>query len=123
MIQIDMYQAKPVEAVKVTAENKETLAVWCGGRIEKVKKASGESVSVLYVPIGTTIAPREGVARSASWIVKEPSGRFRIFYSNAFERIFDKINVDSAPDDQEAIIQMASPSEIKVAGETPSNES
>ena len=92
MFSTEMYQAQPVEAIQVDAENREWIAEWTGGRV----KTSENGRVTLLIPIGKP--PRQKVvpAREGSWVVLESTGSFRVFYEKVFPRIFTMIGLSQS---------------------------
>lgn len=64
-----------IEAVKLTAQNIDEVAYWCGGQKVEEKDPDGD---ITKDKVGLNIATMEGTARvsEGDWVVREANRRF-----------------------------------------------
>ncbi len=89
MIQTQTYVRKPlyVEAIQVTAENFNELALWCSGTIQEVTEKT-HTFQFISVRVTNPMNPRQGQARVGDWILVSDRG-YKVYTSKAFEKSFD----------------------------------
>lgn len=90
MIQTTTYVRKPlyVEAVQVTAENFNDLALWCEGEIQEILE-KGRPVQFIAVKVSNPMNPRQSQARVGDWILNSDRG-YKVYTHKAFEKAFDE---------------------------------
>ena len=98
MLKTEFYQAQPIEAVQVNADNKQQIAEWTNGRV----KTSSDGRETLLVPIGKLPKQKFVPARDGSWVILEATGSFRVFYEKVFPRIFTAIGSYNCGEGQNA---------------------
>ena len=84
--------SEAIEAVQWRFEQsptfRERTATWCGGRIERVSKASDHTdvATILHMPT------LEGVVRvhHGDWVIREANGRFRKMTNEAFVKQYER---------------------------------
>lgn len=86
-----LYQQKPerVEAVKLTRDNSEAVASWCGGQINEQEDLLDPNITfmVLSVPtFGEVVTVGEG-----DYVVKDREGRFKTGPSIIFEALYEPV--------------------------------
>ena len=106
---VKLYFLPPVECVKVTNENLEEVAQWCGGKVAQTesRKIPGRIDSYVWVP-----TPK---GRSISWafpgmyvtrrIVKNVRGETRTTYA-AFRRDYFENNYYITPDEASKVVEI-----------------
>jgi hypothetical protein len=94
MLQLAKYVRKPfdVNAVKVTADNFEEVAQWCGGEIEESEGFEGRGVQrFIRVPVKRPLSDRQTCAYVGDWVLsalRGPAG-FKVYTPKAFNSSFD----------------------------------
>lgn len=104
----DKYQAHPIDAVQVTYDNVEEVAKWCKGKVTlKVVDRDTDTPFVRLEfqnvnpkfkgnPARNTAPILE--ANATDWVIREASGKFRVFRDNVFQYIFSPVEIqDEAP--------------------------
>jgi len=89
MIQTTTYVRKPlyVEAVQVTPENFNEIALWCQGDIQEITER-GRTFQFIAVRVTNPMNPRQGQARVGDWILTSERG-YKVYTPKAFEKAFD----------------------------------
>jgi hypothetical protein len=88
-VQEYIHKPDPVLAVRITRENYEEVATWCGGHPLSIGKASDPSDVYIAVEVPTM----EGVRRTpvGDYIVKnQATGRFYPLSAETFERRYQR---------------------------------
>lgn len=85
------YIADPVEAVQVTYDNAEEVVEWCGGTLisKSITDAGVEKVRIHIKKLHGGANPLP--AHVGYWVLKESSGKFRVFTDKAFSNIFKEV--------------------------------
>lgn len=85
------YKSKPVEveAFKLSHENAQELARWCGGRI--VEEISPIGPAKIYV--GLNIPTINGVVRASEgdYVIKDARGMFYVRKSYLFDEAYEEV--------------------------------
>ena len=79
-----------VEAVKVTRENMEEVAAWCGGQIQTVTE-NGREKRFIKVEVKRALNENQTQAFCGDWVLKSDSG-FKKYSHRAFVQSFEKQN-------------------------------
>ena len=89
MIQTQTYVRKPlyVEAVQVTPENFNEIAIWCKGDIQYAEER-GRAFQFIAVRVTNPMNPRQCQARVGDWILTSERG-YKVYTPKAFEKAFD----------------------------------
>lgn len=91
------YSRKPfdVDAVRVTEENFEDVAEWCGSEIRTDEKSGQRKI---IVPVKKPLNANQRIARIGSWVVFSivPIG-FKVYSDNAFRNTFELPGDPSEP--------------------------
>lgn len=85
-----------VEAVKVTRENMEEVAAWCGGQIQTVTE-NGREKSFIKVEVKRALNENQTQAFCGDWVLKSDSG-FKKYSHRAFVQSFEKQNLYTEAD-------------------------
>lgn len=87
------YVRKPiyVDAVQVTEQNFEELAVWCGGEIKEGLSLRNKPIKFIHVPVTHPQNERQEQARVGDWILTSVQG-YKVYTPKAFSVAFDKVN-------------------------------
>lgn len=87
----EMYQRKGqvVEANRLTKDNGEAVALWCGGRYFESSNAFNSEEKYAEVNLNTPDGPAR--ASEGDYIVKGPAEDFRVFKEHEFLRTYDPI--------------------------------
>lgn len=93
----------PVEAVQVTAENINDVALWCKGNIEWTKPASASAGVTgqrrfIRVPVFQPKSEHQTFAFESSWVLRAGQG-FKVYTHRTFMKDFEKVPDDLAPDE------------------------
>jgi len=96
----NFYQAKPIEAVQVSWENCEEITEWCGGELRQKSLDAltmQKRITIQLPKISKKLPNGETTLSSVSayqgdWVIREPSGRFRVFKPKTFDRIFEEVD-------------------------------
>jgi hypothetical protein len=95
----ETYTRKPfeIEAVRVTEENMEDVAKWCGGEIHTSK----EGKRYIKVDVTRPLNEKQTKAFAGDWTLKVKAS-FKVYTHNAFSHCFDKgtIQTNYVPDNQ-----------------------
>lgn len=100
-MKIEKYIRKPfpVNAVRITRDNIEEVAKWCGGKVEVWKgRARGKIVEKPFIKMDVShaISTRQTEGRIGDWIL-ERDGEFKSYTDAAFQRIFEPVlKIESA---------------------------
>lgn len=83
------YMRRPfyVEAVRVTEENFDQVAEWCGGETHVVN-AKGKKSQYIKVDVKTALEERQSRARIGDWVLFT-NKNFRVYTDRAFQKTFD----------------------------------
>jgi hypothetical protein len=73
----------PVEAVRVTDENLQSISIWAGGRIDTLN-----GKSYIHVNVENPLRPRQTQAFVGDWVLKTRNG-FKVYLDKAFHNSFD----------------------------------
>lgn len=91
---IALYRKKPVaiEAVRVTPQNVEWVAAWCGGKVERI--ASPRDPDDVWVAL--TIPTLEGVMTAnthhgGDWVIRGVRGEFYPCKPDIFEATYERV--------------------------------
>lgn len=78
----------PVKVIKVTPENMEEVAEWCGGQIRYVtQKGTKNKVPFIQVKVQGTATPRQKTAFAGDRVLNMGNG-FKVYTPKAFENNF-----------------------------------
>lgn len=79
----------PVKVIKVTAENMEEVAAWCGGAVRYVtQKGTQNKVPFIQVKVQGTATPRQKTAFVGDRVLYAGKG-YKVYTPKAFENNFD----------------------------------
>lgn len=97
MLTTQKYARKPffVDAVRVTEDNLDQIAQWCGGEI-RTKVIKGEANKYVHVPVKRALNVRQTQAFIGDWVLYAGSG-FKVFTHKAFETYFDNVYQETLP--------------------------
>lgn len=84
-----------VEAVRVTEENIDEVAQWCGGTIEAPHALSLEEAKHIKVRVRYPINERQTKAFVGDWVLNSGRG-FKVYTDNAFNKQF--VSSDPTPE-------------------------
>lgn len=108
----ETYTRKPfeIEAVKVTEENMEDVAKWCGGEIQTTE--SGKRF--IKVDVTRPLSDKQTRAFAGDWTLRVKNS-FKVYTNKAFVHCFDKgtIKANYVPDNQPTLFD--APVEVKAA--------
>lgn len=79
-----------VDAVKVTEENFNEVANWCGGVIRQTDERGNGLEKYIFVHAHTPMSERQKQAFVGQWVLKSDKG-FKVFPDDAFKRMFEKV--------------------------------
>jgi len=84
-----------VEAVQITAENFADAAVWCSGKIERIRRAPGKS-DTMYIRVAVERPAYQQITRAylGDWIVRGSTTSFKVYRDAAFNNTFKPIERD-----------------------------
>lgn len=105
-----------VDAVKVTEENFNEVANWCGGVIRQTDERGNGLEKYIFVHAHTPMSERQKMAFVGQWVLKSDKG-FKVFPDDAFKRMFEKVIFEASP--PEAISAMATKDRVVLKPETP----
>lgn len=94
--QTKKYKRRPfeVDAVRVTEENIDALAMWCEGRVRQ-GDPRGELEKFIYLQkIHTPMNERQKMAFVDDWVLKTDKG-FKFYTDQAFHKMFEPLHLDS----------------------------
>ena len=83
---VQFYQAYPIEAVQINDDNIKPIAAWCGG---EVVEKDGKKRIRMTIRRGSM--ERIIHARPGEWVIREKTGIFRVFTDKSFNKIFEKV--------------------------------
>lgn len=88
MVAVQKYVSVPieVEAVEVTAENLEDIAVWCNGEL-RTASIDENPVTYIKVPVKRPRTERQTKAFVGDWILKTPIA-IKVYNPIAFKKNF-----------------------------------
>lgn len=78
----------PVEAVRVTDENMEDIAKWCGGQVESATQ-SGKTVKYIKVDVKNPMTERQKKAYIGDWVLYAGKG-WKCYTNKAFHGCFEE---------------------------------
>lgn len=81
-----------VEAIQVTAENIEEVAVWCNGSVERLGE-EGKDDRYIHVRVHYPISPRQTKAFIGDWVLYSKNG-FKCYNPKAFSNNFVQADQD-----------------------------
>lgn len=89
-LEVEDYVRKPftVQAVRVTADNMEEVAVWCGGSIQVTDKSPMEKY--IKVRVQNPLTTRQTMAFVNDWVLYAGKG-YKVYTPAAFGNSFDKV--------------------------------
>lgn len=105
MIQPQTYARKSfeIEAVRVTDENIEQIAAWCGGKLRSYTNEEGFEVLFVKVQVARPLNVKQTQAHVGDWVLKAGTG-FKVYTDKAFNRCFEPVDtVERAVADEVAI--------------------
>lgn len=77
---------------KLTADNAERVAAWCGGKVERTSKASDPDDVAVWVHVPTI----GGIVRAFAgkdWVIKDDAtGRFRVVKADAVREGYHRVD-------------------------------
>lgn len=84
------YIRKPfaINAVRVTAQNLQEVADWCGGEI-KTQPVRGKDAPFIHVDVRRPISDRQTKAFVGDWVLESHTG-FKCYTNRAFNTSFDQ---------------------------------
>lgn len=95
----------PVEAIRVTDENMEDVAKWCGGKVDTVIQ-SGRAVKFIQVDVKNPMTERQKKAYVGDWVLYAGKG-WKCYTNKAFHGCFKQPSgeelLNSLPRDQEPL--------------------
>lgn len=90
------YVRKPFEitAVRVTADNIETVAKWCEGEI---RNREGAKIRYIHVDVPKPLNERQTMAYIGDWVMTMgPGSGYKVYTNVAFQSSFDPKNIENA---------------------------
>jgi len=98
--EVKQYERLPfdVDAVRVSEENLEHVADWCGGDIRTEKKRQGD-VRFIKVRVYKALDEEQTKAYVGNWVLYAGSG-YKVYTNNAFNRTFrpkSKVTITNEP--------------------------
>lgn len=89
-MQTEKYARKPflIDAVKVTSENMEEVAKWCGGTIQTVQRGE-HTVKYIQAPVSRPSNERQKKAFIGDYVLKAGKS-FKCYEARAFDSCFEK---------------------------------
>lgn len=90
-----VYESKPrrVDAIQVTEENLDAIAVWCEGYLS-AGVSDTRTVRWVDVPTPQTLFERRQRAYPGDWILKShANGRYKVVHSSTFKAEFEFVKV------------------------------
>lgn len=85
------YQAAPVDAVQVTWENCEEVAAWAGGKVRMKAVDEITADKKVHIQLPAVGLSRPFPAHLNDWVIREDSGKFRVFKEKVFAKIFHEV--------------------------------
>lgn len=91
----EKYTRKPfsIDAIRVTEENLEEVAQWCGGEIHKYN-----GKRFIKVDVNRPLTEKQTKAFAGDWVLKAGTG-FKVYQHKAFQHCFDKVAEESKQDE------------------------
>ena len=83
---VQFYQAYPIEAVQINDDNIDAIAAWCAG---EVVEKDGKKRIRMTARRGSM--DRVTHVRPGLWVIRETNGIFRVFTNKSFDKIFTKV--------------------------------
>lgn len=81
-----------VEAVKVTDENMQEVAEWCGGDVRRATPRSGSDVKAyVKVPAHNPLNEKQKRAFEGDWVLRSPAG-FKVYTDHAMVKSFSELD-------------------------------
>ncbi len=96
MIVTNKFSRKPfhVDAIQVTYENMEEVAIWCEGEVVAIEKDETTAEKYIKVRVYRPITERQTKAFVGDWVLYAGTG-FKVYTSKAFEKSFEQVSEDS----------------------------
>lgn len=83
----------PVDAVRVTLENIDEVAAWCGGEVRLGAGRPGRKVEIetyIKVPADRPLNEKQTQAYIGDWVLKAETGGFKVYTNRAMDNSFQK---------------------------------
>lgn len=106
MLTTEKFIRKPffVDALRVTEENIEQIAKWCGGTIESEKRGK-KDVSYILVPVSNPLSDRQKKAFVGDWVLYS-NGNWKSYTHRAFEASFEPYRQNVEPVQEEKLFEL-----------------
>ena len=94
----ETYIRKPftAEAVRVTRENVNEIAEWCGGEVRIWKGRKGIEKPYVKVNVKHPLGVRQTEGRLGDWVLYANDG-FKVYTDKAFRRTYEPVFQDGPP--------------------------
>jgi hypothetical protein len=96
-LDIQSYERVPfnVEAVRITLDNFDDVAKWCGGEKKLEKRGPDRSgtrnlTQFIEVPVNNPLTEKQKLAFVGNWVLKAGTG-FKVYTDKAFQACFRKV--------------------------------
>lgn len=94
----EKFTRKPlnVDALQVTGELMEAIALWCGGKIQATMIDTDEFPAgkmYIKVPVKSSFNQRQTQAFEGDWIIRSSGRNFKVYTDRAFKAAFDPVTV------------------------------
>ena len=88
-ISTQKYIRKPffIDAIRVTEDNFDKVAKWCGGTV-KTEKRGKKDVKFIEVPVSRPMNDRQAKAFIGDWVLFS-NGSWKVYTNQAFENSFE----------------------------------
>lgn len=107
----------PVEGVRVTKDNMQLVAEWCGGEIRQ----NAKGVKHVFIDVHRPMTERQTMAFVGDWVLFADRG-YKIYTQNAFSRNFELVQAGTGSDHADfepaPVDEEDTPLEIQVHGDS-----
>ena len=92
-----------IDAIRVTEDNLEQIAKWCGGEFHGETRGKKE-VRYIKVPVTNPLNERQTKAYVGDWVLHSKSS-WKSYTNRAFEDSFEEYNVEPVPAEALSVLQ------------------
>jgi hypothetical protein len=89
----DLFKSKTgphtVEAIQLTADNVNALALWCGGVAVVEHDVLAHDVTYAAINVPTRVGKIR--AQETDWIMRQPDGSFHTIHDHQFHEVFEPV--------------------------------
>lgn len=100
-VELEIWVRKPffVEATRITEDNMEIVAAWCGGKILMTKAGSDRYIKV---DVKNPMSYRQTMGFVGDWILKS-NGKFKVYKDESFHKVFEETELSEMPETPELL--------------------